>query len=65
LLTIYNYGCCSYEFDDVFDEKEFDNIFPDEIIIKIEHITLDDNYEKFGFKKMLDQKNNVLMKLIL
>ena len=37
-----------YEFDDVFDEDTFDEIYPDSEIVKIEHIEVDDNYKNSG-----------------
>ena len=37
-----------YEFDDVFDEDSFYDIYPDDNIVKIEHIKVNDDYKNTG-----------------
>jgi len=51
-----------YEFDDVFDEDTFDELYPDIEIVKIEHIEVDDNYKNFGVGSELMQRGMELMK---
>jgi len=97
------FGGYTYEFEDVFDEDTFNKLYPDNEIIKIEHIEIDDNYKnsgvgselmkkngynqfylnaspmgfkglsiidlvnfykRFGFKELLNQRNNVLMGVV-
>jgi GNAT superfamily N-acetyltransferase len=51
-----------YEFDDVFDEDTFDEIYPDSEIVKIEHIEVDDNYKNYGIGSELMKRGMELMK---
>jgi GNAT superfamily N-acetyltransferase len=48
------YDSYTYEFDDVFDEDTFNKLYPDDTIIKIEHLEIYDNYKNnvIGFKLM-------------
>lgn len=57
LFDIYN-----YEFDDVFDEDEFDKLYPDPEIVKIEYLEVDDDYKGMGIAKKLMDKGMSLMK---
>ena len=51
-----------YEFEDVFTEEEFNEIYPDDIIIKIEHIVVDDFYKNQGIGSELIKRGIKLMK---
>jgi GNAT superfamily N-acetyltransferase len=51
-----------YEFDDVFDEDTFDELYPDSEIVKIEHIEVDDNYKNSGIGSELMKRGMELMK---
>jgi GNAT superfamily N-acetyltransferase len=51
-----------YEFEDVFDEDTFDEIYPDSEIVKIEHIEVDDNYKNSGIGSELMKHGMKLMK---
>jgi GNAT superfamily N-acetyltransferase len=51
-----------YEFEDVFDEETFDEIYPDSEIVKIEHIEVDDNYKNSGIGSELMKRGMELMK---
>jgi len=51
-----------YEFDNVFDEDTFDELYPDIEIVKIEYIEVDDNYKNFGVGSELMQRGMELMK---
>jgi len=51
-----------YEFEGVFDEETFDEIYPDSEIVKIEHIEVDDNYKNFGIGSELMKRGMKLMK---
>ena len=51
-----------YEFDDVFDEDTFDEIYSDSEIVKIEHIEVDDNYKNSGIGSELMKRGMELMK---
>ena len=37
-----------YDFDDVFSEEEFDEIYPKDVIVNIEHIEIDDDFKNQG-----------------
>ena len=52
-----------YEFDDVFDEDTFDELYPDIEIVKIEHIEIDDNYKNSGIGSELMERGMKLMKV--
>lgn len=51
-----------YEFEDVFDEDSFDEMYPDIEIVKIEHIEVDDNYKNYGIGSQLMKRGMGLMK---
>jgi GNAT superfamily N-acetyltransferase len=51
-----------YEFEDVFDEDTFNEIYTNEEIVKIEHIEVDDNYKNFGIGTELMKRGMSLMK---
>ena len=51
-----------YEFEDVFDEYTFDDLYPDSKIVQIEHIEVDDNYKKSGIGSELMKRGIGLMK---
>lgn len=51
-----------YEFEDVFDEDTFDELYPDSEIVKIEHIEVDDNYKNSGIGSQLMGRGMKLMK---
>lgn len=51
-----------YEFEDVFDEDTFDEMYPDSEIVKIEHIEVDDNYKNSGIGSELMKHGMELMK---
>ena len=52
----------TYEFDDVFDEDTFDELYPDSSIVKIEHIEVDDNYKNSGIGSELMKRGMELMR---
>lgn len=52
----------SYEFDDVFNEDEFYEIYPDDHVIKIEHIEIDDYYKGSGVGTALMNRMMKIMK---
>lgn len=51
-----------YEFDDVLDEDEFDELYPDNEIVKIEHIEVLDTYKNKGIGSDLMKRGIKLMK---
>lgn len=51
-----------YEFEDIFDEDTFDEMYPDGEIVKIEHIDVDDNYKNSGIGSQLMKRGMELMK---
>jgi GNAT superfamily N-acetyltransferase len=51
-----------YEFDDVFDEDTFNELYPDSSIVKIEHIEVDDNYKNSGIGSELMKRGMELMR---
>jgi GNAT superfamily N-acetyltransferase len=51
-----------YEFNDVFSEEQFNEIFPDDDIIKIEHIEVFDEYKNKGIASELMKRIMNLMK---
>jgi len=51
-----------YEFEDVFDEDTFNEMYPDSEIVKIEHIDVDDNYKNSGIGSQLMKRGMELMK---
>ena len=51
-----------YEFDDVFDEDTFEELYPNSEIVKIEHIEIDDNYKNSGIGSELMKRGMELMK---
>lgn len=51
-----------YEFDDVFDEDTFEELYPNIEIVKIEHIEVDDNYKNSGIGSELMKRGMKLMK---
>ena len=52
----------TYEFDDVFDEDTFNELYPDSSIVKIEHIEVDDNYKNSGIGSELMKRGMELMR---
>jgi ribosomal protein S18 acetylase RimI-like enzyme len=56
------FGGYNYEFDDVFDEDDFYEIFPEDEIVKIEHIEVDDYYKNSGIGSELMKKGIKLMR---
>jgi len=42
-----------YEFDDVFSEEEFDEIYPEDQIVKIEYIDINDSFKNQGIATKL------------
>jgi len=56
------FGGYSYEFDDVFTEDEFDNMFPDDYIVKLEHIEVNDNFKGTGIGTQLIDKMMKMMR---
>jgi len=46
----------NYDFDDIFSEDEFYEIFTDDILVKIEHLEIDDNYKGKGIGTTLMNK---------
>jgi ribosomal protein S18 acetylase RimI-like enzyme len=52
----------TYEFDDILTEDEFYEIFPDDEIIKISHIKVDDNSFNLGIGQALMNYGMNLMK---
>lgn len=51
-----------YEFEDVFDEDTFNELYSDSEIVKIEHIEVDDNYKNSGIGSELMKRGMKLMK---
>lgn len=51
-----------YEFEDVIDEDSFYNLYPDSEIIKLSHLTVDDNYLNTGVGTQLVKNGINLMK---
>lgn len=51
-----------YEFEDVFDEDTFNELYPGSEIIKIEYITVKDDYKNFGIGSELMKRGMALMK---
>lgn len=51
-----------YEFEDVLSEDEFNQMFPDDTIVKIEHIEVNDNYKNSGIATTLMNQMMNLMK---
>lgn len=51
-----------YEFEDVFDEDMFDELYPDMEIVKIEHIEVKDNHKNSGIGSKLMKHGMELMK---
>lgn len=51
-----------YEFEDVFDEHTFNKLYPDEKIVKISHIVVDDKYKNSGIGSKLMERGMKLMK---
>jgi GNAT superfamily N-acetyltransferase len=51
-----------YEFDDVFDEDTFEELYPNSEIVKIEHVEVDDNYKNSGIGSELMKRGMELMK---
>lgn len=43
----------SYEFDDVFDEDTFYELFPNDLIIKVEHIEIGNEYKSSGYGRKI------------
>jgi len=56
------YDAYHYEFEDVFDEDTFNEIYPDSEIVKIEYIEVDDNYKNSGIGSELMKRGMELMK---
>ena len=52
----------NYEFDDVFDEDTFDELYPDDTIVKIENLEVDDEYKNRGIGTQLMSHMMALMK---
>jgi GNAT superfamily N-acetyltransferase len=51
-----------YEFEDVFDEYSFSELYPDSEIVKIEHIEVNDDYKNSGIGSQLMKRGMELMK---
>ena len=51
-----------HEFDDVFDEDTFEKLYPSSEIVKIENISVDDNYKNSGIGSELMKRGMELMK---
>ncbi len=51
-----------YEFEDVFDEDTFYELYPNDEIVKIEHVEVDDNYKNSGIGSGLMKRGMELMK---
>jgi GNAT superfamily N-acetyltransferase len=56
------FNAYNYEFNDVFEEDVFYKLYPDDEIIKIGHIEVDDNYKNLGIGKKLMERGMKLMK---
>lgn len=56
------YDSYGYEFDDVFDEDEFYELFTDDSIVKISHIVVDNEYKNSGVGSELMKRAMKLMK---
>ena len=62
LSMVILFDAYQYEFEDVFDEDIFDELYPDIEIVKIEHIEVDDNYKNSGIGSQLMKRGMQLMK---
>lgn len=62
LSMVILFDAYQYEFEDVFDEDTFDDLYPDSEIVQIEHIEVDDNYKKSGIGSELMKRGIGLMK---
>lgn len=51
-----------YEFEDDFDEDDFDKMFPHDVIVKIEHIEIEDDYKNEGIGTELMKYGMEIMK---
>lgn len=51
----------SYEFEDIFDEDEFYELYPDDIIIKIEDVRVNDECKGMGIGSELMKRGMRLM----
>ena len=56
------YSGYDYEFDDVFVEDEFNELFPESEIVKFEHLQVEDEYKKLGIGSELMKRGIALMK---
>lgn len=56
------YEAYQYEFEDVFDEDTFNELYPKSEIVKIEHIDVDDQYRNSGIGYKLMKRGMELMK---
>jgi GNAT superfamily N-acetyltransferase len=56
------YDSYNYEFDDVFDEEEFEDLFPESEIVKIEYLNVEDKYKNSGVGSELMKRGMVLMR---
>mgnify|MGYP005606948671 FL=1 len=56
------YEAYQYEFEDVFDEDTFNELYPKSEIVKIEHIDVDDQYRNSGIGYKLMERGMELMK---
>lgn len=56
------YDAYEYEFEDVFDEDTFEEIYPDSKIVKIEDIEVDDKYKNSGIGSELMKRGILLMR---
>lgn len=52
-----------YEFSDVFTEEQFEKIFPEPNIVKIEYLEVKDAYKGMGYGKLLMKKGLAKMKV--
>ena len=51
-----------YEFDDVLSEDEFNKLYPEDEIVKISHIEVNDEHKESGIAKELMKRGMSLMK---
>lgn len=56
------FNAYQYEFEDWLDENTFDELYPNNEIVKIEHIEIDDNYKSLGIGKELMKRGMEAMK---
>jgi GNAT superfamily N-acetyltransferase len=56
------YDSYNYEFDDVFDEEEFEDLFPESEIVKIEYLNVEDKYKNSGVGSELMKRGMILMR---